>query len=52
MGESITPTIPPLTEKFFENATLRMSASQLQQWVQVEPEFCDGFRLKGMNIQL
>jgi len=29
--------IPPLTEEFFEKATLRIPASQAQQLVQIEP---------------
>jgi len=30
--------IPPLTEEFFEKATLRIPASQAQRLVQIEPD--------------
>ncbi len=28
--------IPPLTEEFFEKATLRVPASQERQWIQID----------------
>lgn len=36
--------IPPLTEDFFENATLRIPASQAQQLVQIEPDVLQWFQ--------
>ena len=39
--------IPPLTEDFFENATLRISASQAQQLVQIEPDVLRWFQAQG-----
>lgn len=30
--------IPPLTEKSFEKATLRIPATQAHQWVQIDPD--------------
>ena len=39
--------IPPLTEEFFENATLRISVSQAQQLVQIEPDVLRWFQAQG-----
>jgi len=39
--------IPPLTEDFFENATLRIPASQSQQLVKIEPDILKWFRSQG-----
>lgn len=36
--------IPPLTEKFFEKATLRIPATQAQQFVQIEPDVLKWFQ--------
>lgn len=36
--------IPPLTEEFFERATLRIPASQAQQLVQIEPDVLQWFQ--------
>ncbi|NJL40975.1 MAG: BrnA antitoxin family protein [Leptolyngbyaceae cyanobacterium SM1_4_3] len=39
--------IPPLTEEFFEKATLRVPASQAQQFVQIEPDVLKCFQAQG-----
>ncbi|NJK52615.1 MAG: BrnA antitoxin family protein [Leptolyngbyaceae cyanobacterium SU_3_3] len=39
--------IPPLTEEFFEKATLRIPASQAQQLVQIEPDVLKWFQAQG-----
>jgi uncharacterized protein (DUF4415 family) len=39
--------IPPLTEEFFEKATLRIPASQAQQLVQIEPDVLRWFQTQG-----
>ncbi|MBD2250150.1 BrnA antitoxin family protein [Nostoc parmelioides] len=36
--------IPPLTEDFFEKATLRIPASQAQRLVQIEPDILKWFK--------
>jgi uncharacterized protein (DUF4415 family) len=36
--------IPPLTEEFFENATLRIPAEQARQMVQIEPDVLKWFQ--------
>ncbi|MFQ4140348.1 hypothetical protein PGN35_028940 [Nodosilinea sp. PGN35] len=36
--------IPPLSEEFFEKATLRNPASQAQQLVQIEPDVSQWFQ--------
>ncbi|WP_242541726.1 BrnA antitoxin family protein [Leptolyngbya sp. Cla-17] len=36
--------IPPLTDEFFENATLRIPASQAQQLVQIDPDVLSWFQ--------
>ncbi|MBD1845055.1 BrnA antitoxin family protein [Cyanobacteria bacterium FACHB-63] len=39
--------IPPLTEEFFEKATLRIPASQAQRVVQIEPDALEWFQAQG-----
>lgn len=39
--------IPPLTEEFFEKATLRIPASQAQQLVQIDPDVLKWFQTHG-----
>jgi uncharacterized protein (DUF4415 family) len=39
--------IPPLNEEFFQKATLRISASQAQQLVPIEPEVLKWFQAQG-----
>jgi uncharacterized protein (DUF4415 family) len=39
--------IPPLTEEFFDKATLRIPAAQAQQFVQIEPEVLRWFQAQG-----
>lgn len=39
--------IPPLTEEFFEKATLRIPASQVEQLVQIEPDVLKWFQAQG-----
>ena len=39
--------IPPLTEEFFEKATLRIPASQAQQLVKIEPDVLKWFQAQG-----
>lgn len=39
--------IPPLTEEFFENATLRIPASQAQRLVEIEPDVLNWFQSQG-----
>jgi uncharacterized protein (DUF4415 family) len=39
--------IPPLTEEFFQKATLRIPASQAQQLVPLEPEVLQWFQAQG-----
>ena len=36
--------IPPLTEEFFEKATLRIPAAQAHQWVQIDPDVLKWFQ--------
>lgn len=36
--------IPPLTESFFENATLRIPANQVQSLIKLEPEMMEWYR--------
>ncbi len=43
--------IPPLTEDFFEKATLRVPASQAQQLVQIEPDVLKWFQAQGGEHQ-
>ena len=39
--------IPPLTEEFFEKATLRIPATQAQQFVQLELDVLQWFQAQG-----
>ena len=39
--------IPPLTEGFFEKATLRIPASQAQRLVQIDPDILKWFQAQG-----
>ena len=39
--------IPPLTEEFFEKATLRIPAPQAQQLVQIDPDVLKWFQAQG-----
>jgi len=39
--------IPPLTEEFFEKATLRIPASQAQRLVQIDPDVLKWFQAQG-----
>ena len=39
--------IPPLTEEFFEKATLRIPATQVQHLVQIEPDVLQWFQAQG-----
>ncbi|MBE9107857.1 BrnA antitoxin family protein [Nodosilinea sp. LEGE 07298] len=39
--------IPPLTEEFFEKATLRIPAAQARQLVKIEPEVLQWFQAQG-----
>ncbi len=39
--------IPPLTEAFFENATLRIPASQAHQLIEIEPDILNWFQSQG-----
>lgn len=39
--------IPPLTEEFFEKATLRIPATQARQLVQIEPDVLKWFQAQG-----
>lgn len=39
--------IPPLTEKFFEKATLRVPATQAEQLVRIDPDVLKWFQAQG-----
>lgn len=39
--------IPPLTEEFFEKATLRIPANQANRWVQLDPDVFKWFQSQG-----
>jgi len=39
--------IPPLTEAFFEKATLRIPATQARQLVKIEPDVLQWFQSQG-----
>ncbi|MBW4678297.1 BrnA antitoxin family protein [Nostoc sp. GT001] len=39
--------IPPLTEDFFQKATLRVPAPQAQQLVQIEPDILEWFQAQS-----
>ena len=36
--------IPPLTEEFFQNASLRIPASQIPQWVKIDSDILEWFQ--------
>lgn len=36
--------IPPLTDEFFKNASLRIPAHQISQWVKIEPDILEWFQ--------
>ncbi len=39
--------IPPLTEEFFQNATLRIPVTQAQQLIQLDPDILQWFQAQG-----
>jgi uncharacterized protein (DUF4415 family) len=39
--------IPPLTEAFFQKATLRIPATQAQQLVAIDPDILEWFQAQG-----
>jgi uncharacterized protein (DUF4415 family) len=39
--------IPPLTEEFFEKATLRIPATQARQLIQLDPDVLQWFQAQG-----
>jgi uncharacterized protein (DUF4415 family) len=39
--------IPPLTDEFFENATLRIPAAQAQNLIQLDPDIIVWFRAQS-----
>jgi uncharacterized protein (DUF4415 family) len=39
--------IPPLAEEFFQNATLRIPATQAQQLIQLDPDILQWFQAQG-----
>jgi uncharacterized protein (DUF4415 family) len=43
--------IPPLTEEFFEKATLRLPANQAHQLVQIDPDVLRWFQSQGEEYQ-
>lgn len=43
--------IPPLTEEFFEKATLRVPATQAQRFVQLEPDVMAWFQSQGVEYK-
>lgn len=43
--------IPPLTEEFFEKATLRIPASQARQLVQIEPDILNWFQAQDKEYK-
>ncbi|HIK15220.1 MAG TPA: BrnA antitoxin family protein [Leptolyngbyaceae cyanobacterium M33_DOE_097] len=43
--------IPPLTEAFFEKATLTIPAAQAQYLVQIEPDVLTWFQAQGGEYQ-
>lgn len=43
--------IPPLTEEFFKNATLRIPASQAHNWVELEPDIIKWFQSQGADYK-
>ncbi len=43
--------IPPLTEEFFEKATLRIPANLAHRWVQIDPEVLSWFQARSKEYQ-
>ncbi len=43
--------IPPLTDEFFENATLRIPARQAQNLVQLDPDVIGWFQSQGTDYK-
>jgi len=43
--------IPPLTEAFFKNAALRIPASQVHSWVQLDHDIIEYFRNKSVDYK-
>lgn len=43
--------IPPLPEEFFEKATLRVPATQAQNWVQLDPDVMVWFQSQGSEYK-
>lgn len=51
-GEEIDYSdIPPLTEDFFEKATLRVPATQAHTLVQLDPDVMTWFQAKGVEYK-
>jgi len=44
--------ILPLSEEFFERATLRIPASQLQQWVRIDPDILRWFQSQDEDYKV
>jgi len=44
--------IPPLTEEFFKNASLRIPTHQASNFVQLEPDIIKWFKEQGMDYQV
>jgi uncharacterized protein (DUF4415 family) len=43
--------ISPLTEEFFENATLRIPAAQVHQLIQLDPDVLQWFQAQGSEYK-
>lgn len=43
--------IPPLTEEFFEKATLQVPATQAQRLVQLDPDIIAWFQAQGVEYK-
>jgi uncharacterized protein (DUF4415 family) len=43
--------IPPLTDKFFEQATLRIPATQAQQLIQIDPDVLQWFQSQSSEYK-
>jgi uncharacterized protein (DUF4415 family) len=39
--------IPPLTDEFFEKATLRIPAAHAPRWVEIDPDILKWFQAQG-----
>ena len=44
--------IPPLTDEFFKNATLRVPASQAERLIQIEPDVLRWFQSQGKEYKM